>query len=256
MNKKPLLALLFIGALSSAAAAQDSAEVLWADLAGTRALSSVQETSGQAGGQVSEEWYSPKLRGSLSVYARASFPSSTEVTVDGLWYSDFFEWGAGVSIEGDLLTFVTPHWGVGGYVSVNWDRFYGETLHFFNGDVLNVGDMDMETVIIGAKVLQRVSPFVYWEGRLGVGWVHYERTTWSGVDAGTPFADEELFKSIDRFVFELGGRIAAGSRHVQVDFGFGMRWMGGAARGADVSSFIDPDVLITFMLELGLTVRF
>jgi len=251
MKNKPLLALLFAGALSSAAAAQDSADPLWADLAGSHALS-LQET----GGQVSEEWYTPRLRGSVSVFARASFPSNTEVTVDGLWYSDFFEWGAGFSIEGDLLQFVTPHWAVGPYISVNWDRFYGETLHFFNGDFLNVGDMDQIAVIAGAKFLQRVSPYVYWEGHMGVGLVHYERTTWSGVDTGVPFSDEELFKPINRAIFEFAGRICAGSKNIQADFGFGMRWMGGAARGADVSNFIDPDVLITFFFELGLTIRF
>ena len=86
--------------------------------------------------------------------------------------------------------------------------------------------------------------------------VHYDRVTWSGVDSGTPFADEELFKAINRGVFEFAGRICVGGRHIMADFGFGLRYMGGAARGADVSNFIDPDIFITFMLELGLSIRF
>ncbi|MBV8879107.1 MAG: hypothetical protein JO332_03990 [Planctomycetaceae bacterium] len=251
MNKT-LLPLLFVGALSSAAAAQDSADPLWTDLAESRAFPSFQEQ----GGRVVEEWYTPRLRGSLSFFGRASFPGNTEVTSDGLWYSDFFDWAGGVSVEGDLLSFLTPHWAVGGYLSLNWDRFYGNRLNFFNGDFVDVDDMDLTTVIVGGKVLQRLSPYVYWEGRLGLGIVHYAKVEWSGVDGGTPFSNEELFKSINRGVFELGGRICVGDRHIQGDFGFGMRFMGGAARGADVTSLVDPDMLITFMLELGLSVRF
>lgn len=252
MNKTLLLPFAFVAALASVASAQDSAEPLWADLAGSRALSAGQE----AGGQVVEEWYTPKLRGSIAAYGRVSFPSSTEVTIDGLWYTDFFDIGWGASIEGDLLSFVTPHWGVGGYLSVNWDEFSGETLHFFNGDFVNVDNMTMSSVIIGGKVMQRVSPYTYWEGHLGVGWVHYNSVDWSGVDQGIPFNDEELFKPINRAVFEFAGRFCFGDRHVQGALGFGMRYMGGAARGADVSNFIDPDVLITFIIELGVLVRF
>lgn len=252
MKNKYLLPLLFAGGLSTAAAAQDDAQTLWADLGATRPLVALQEQ----GGQVVEEWYTPKLRASLSVLGRVSFPSSTEVTIDGLWYSDFFDVGWGISVEADLLSFVTPHWAVGGYLSVGWDTFEGNTLHFFNGDFVNVDNMDQTMVIVGGKILQRVSPFVLWEGRLGVGLVHYASTDWSGVDQGVAFSNEQLFKPINRAVFELAGRLYAGNRNLQGDFGFGFRYMGGAARGKDVSNFVDPDVLFTFMLELGLTVRF
>jgi len=246
------VALLLSAACAPALAAAQDTKELWTDLAETRPLALRQET----GGQVVEEWYGPRVRASLSVFARASFPSNTEVTIDGLWYSDFFDWAGGFSAEADLLSFITPQIGVGGYLSVGWDRFYGNRLNFFNGDSLSVGDWDMETVIIGGKVVQHVSPFVVWEGRLGVGWVHYNHCLWSGVDTGVPFSDEELFRAINRAVFELGGRIGVGSRNFQVDFGFGFRYMGAAARGRDVTTFIDPDLLYTFMLELGLTVRF
>src|SRR4029077_7327490 len=72
MNKQLLLPLLFVGALSTAAAAEDGDQLLWTDLAG-RPLAALQET----GGQVTEEWYSPKVRASLSVFGRVSFPGST-----------------------------------------------------------------------------------------------------------------------------------------------------------------------------------
>jgi len=255
MNIRPLLPLLLVGSLSTAVAAQDDAQSLWADLGATRPFVSLQEQ----GGQVTEEWYSPKLRASLSVFGRVSFPGNTDVTIDGLWYSDFFDVGWGVTVEGDLLTFITPHWGIGGYLSVGWDTFTGNTLHFANGDFVNVDNMDLTTAIVGVKFVQRASPFVLWEGHMGLGIVHYDKVDWSGVDSSTTpstFSNEELFKPITRGVFEIGARIGAGNRAVQADFGFGFRYMGGAARGKDVSNFVDPDLLFTFMLELGLTVRF
>ncbi|HVR87503.1 MAG TPA: hypothetical protein VMU54_24470 [Planctomycetota bacterium] len=255
MNLPLLPALLLVGSFASLAAAQESADPVWTELGGTRAFPSVQEQ----GGQVVEEWYSPTLRASLSVFGRVSFPSDTPVTSDGLWYSDFFSEGYGFSVEGDLLSFATPHWGAGGYLSIGWDRFKGQTLNFSNGDFVKPDDMDLTTVIVGGKIVQRVSPFVIWEGRMGLGLVHYSRVDWSGFDSNGippgPFSNEELFRPINRGVFEIGGRVGVGSRQVQADFGFGFRYMGGAARGKDVSNVVDPDVLYTFMLELGLTIR-
>lgn len=238
--------------MASVAVAQD-APALWTDLAETRPL---MLPSQETGGQIVEEWYSSKAKLSISAFTRFSFPSSTEVTVDGLWYSDFFDWGFGGSGEIDLIFFATPQWGVGPYLSVGADRFYGNRLSFFNGDFADVGDMDMVTAILGVKFVQKLSPFASWDGHLGVGIVHYDRVTWSGMDAGVPFGDEELFKPINRGLFEFAGRISVGGRHIMGDFGFGLRYMGGAARGADVSNFIDPDILVTFMLELGLSIRF
>ena len=252
MMKTLLPSLALVAGLSTAAAAQDDVRTLWTDLAETRTLTSVQEQ----GGQVVEEWYTPKLRASLSVVGRVSFPGSTNVTADGLWYSDFFDVGWGFSVEADLLSFVTPHWGVGGYISVGWDEFTGQTLHFFNGDFVNVDNMDQTMIIAGGKFVQRLSPFVTWEGYLGAGLVHYAKVDWSGVDQGVPFSNEELFKPINRGIVELGGRLGVGSRSFQVEFGFGFRWMGGAARGADVSNLVDPDYFYTFLLDIGLTARF
>lgn len=263
MMKKLLLPLAFAGLLPAAAQAQDDpravaaapaddARVLWADMAGSHAVNALQEQ----GGQVVEEWYTPKLRGSLSVYGRISFPGSSNVTADGLWYSDFFDVGYGVSVEADLVSFTTPHWGFGGYLSVGWDEFTGQTLHFFNGDFANVGNMDQISVVLGGKMVQRLSPWVTWEGYMGAGLVHYDHTTWSGVDTGMPFTNEELFKPINRGLFEIGGRLGVGNRTFQVDLGFGFRWMGGAARGKDVSNVVDPEVFYTFLIDLGLTANF
>lgn len=256
MKIKALFA--FTALLSAPAFASQDAQSLWTDLAQTRPFPALQDERGPRGrgGQVTEEWYTPRVRGSLAFYGRASFPGDSDVTIDNLFYSDFFDPGLGVSVEGDILTFVTPHWGVGGYLSVGWDTFDGATIRFSSGDQATPEDMKLTSVFAGGKVMQRISPFVTWEGRMGLGIVHYSSVKWSGIDTGVPFSNEELFRTINRGAFELGARIGVGSRHIEADFGFGVRIMGGAARGKDVTTAIDPELLTTFMLELGVVVRF
>jgi hypothetical protein len=253
MKNKLILALVAFAAAPSLAFAQD-ARTLWADP--SPAVQQDERAPRGRGGQVTEEWYSPNTRATLSFFGRASFLSDTDVTIDGLWYTDFFDPGFGLTVEADLLTFIAPHWGVGPYVSYNWDRFDGNRINFASGDFVEADQMTLNSVFVGGKVLQHLSPWVSWEGRMGLGLVTYSHTEWSGVDSGVPFSNEELFQRITRGAFEIGGRICVGSPHVQGDFGFGIRIMGGASRGRNVTDAIDPDYLTTFMLELGLSLRF
>jgi hypothetical protein len=260
--KKLMLVLLALGALPAAAFAQDGPR-MWSDLAESRSFDPQQGDPRGRGGQVVEEWYTPRLRASLAVYGRVSFPSNTNVTVDGLWYSDFFNPGWGASIEGDLLSYISPAWGVGGYLSGGWDRFDGQQINFANGDFVKADHMDLTTVIIGGKVVQRMSPFFGWDGHLGIGVVHYSAVHWSGFDSNPlppklpgPFSHEELFSPTTTVVGEIAGRLIFGSPRVEADLGFGVRIMGGARRGRDVTNAIDPDILTTFMIELGVTFRF
>jgi hypothetical protein len=249
MKNKLILASLALISASSIAAAQD-ARTLWSDAPALYQNEPPPRNGGRGkGGQVVEEWYQPSLRGSISFFGRVSFLSDTEVTIDHLWYTDFFDTGYGFSVEADLLSFVAPFWGVGPYVSYNWDRFDGNRVSFSSGDEFEADEMTLSSVFLGAKVLQRISPWVTWEGRMGLGLVTYSKVEWSGIDAGTPFSNEELFQRITRGAFEIGGRIGVGSPHVQADFGFGVRIMGGASRGKDVTDAIDPDILTTFTLD-------
>lgn len=249
MRTKLALALALLGAFPAAAAAQEHFS-LWED------PQEVRPGRQEQGGEAGEIWISPRTRLSIGVFGRVDFPGSTQVTIDNLWYSDFFDIGYGFNVEAELMSYVTPQWGVGGYLSAGLDSYGGQTLHFFNGDSLSVGDWDQTNVIIGAKFQQRVSPWVMWEGRLGVGWVHYNAVHWSGVDAGVPFSGEELFKALNRALVDFGFRLGVGTKHFEVDFGFGFRYQGAAGRGADVTSAIDPDLFYVFTMDLGVMIRF
>jgi hypothetical protein len=255
MKNTLILATLALISASSLASAQD-ARSLWSDPPELFQNEPGPRGGRGKGGQVVEEWYAPNVRGSISLFGRVSFLSNTDVTVDHLWYTDFFDPGFGFTVEADMLAFPAPHWGVGGYISYNWDRFDGNRIFFGNGDEVEADQMTLNSVFAGAKFLQRLSPFVSWEGRIGLGLVTYSHVEWSGIQGGVPFPPEELFQRITRGAFEIGGRIGAGSPNVQAEFGFGVRIMGGASRGRDVTNAVDPDYLTTFMLELGLALRF
>ncbi|HLF92614.1 MAG TPA: hypothetical protein VJB14_04080 [Planctomycetota bacterium] len=194
--------------------------------------------------------------GSVALYGRASFPGDSDVTQDGVTYADLFDPGLGFSVEGDVLVDMTHDWSVGGYVSVGWDTFVGVREVDDFGDTLEPDTMELFSAIAGAKAVGTFDPHFFWEGRVGLGVVHYDAVEADFILSGTTFADQEFFRTSDRAVFELGGRIGMGTPHVAIALGMGFRIMGGPSRGKDVTNFIDPDPLVTFMLELGVMVRF
>ncbi len=193
---------------------------------------------------------------SVALYGRASFPSDGDVTRDHVTWSDLFDPGLGVSLEGDVLINVVHEWSVGPYVSVGWDTFNGVRNVDDVGDTLDPGPMRMVTVIAGAKWQGWFDPMFFWEGRIGLGMVHYDAVKADFILGGVLFDNQEFFKASNRGVFELGGRVGFGTPPLAVDLGMGFRIMGGPGRGKDVTNFIDPDPLVTFMLELGVLVQF
>lgn len=196
------------------------------------------------------------MMGSLGVYGRVSFPSFTEVTADGVTYADLFDVGWGVSVEADLQTIVDRQWAIGGYVSFGWDSFDGQTDVDSFGDAVHPDSMDMITVLAGVKSTGWFDDVFFWDGRMGLGWVHYNKVLADFSIGGTFFADQEFFRASDNVVFEMGGRFGIGTPSLAVSFGMAFRIIGPPSRGANVTSFVDPDVLTTFIMDLGLMIRF
>ena len=159
-------------------------------------------------------------------------------------------------MEADLLAEIWPHCAVGGYLSVGWDWFQGQSnVDMLSGQIASFNKMDMTTVIVGAKVLERVGPFITWEGRIGGGYVRYSQLTYTDVSAPPPLPGLQYFRPISRGVFEIGGRVAFGDRHVCFDLGLGLRAMGAMSPGTDYSGFTPPEFFFTYMFEVGLTLR-
>ena len=202
--------------------------------------------------------FAPNLRFGLSFFARVDVPGDTSVdSFDNVAYSDIFDVGYGLNVEADLMSWISPHWAMGGYISLGWDRFTGSSnVDMGTGEFFSFDDQDMVTLIVGGKVLQKFAPFWFWEGRMGVGLVHYGQLTFS--DVTLPIADNGLqfFKPVTHGLFDLGGRIGVGNKQVTFDIGIDFRFMGAEARGRDVSNAVDPDLFFVFTFDLGLSLRF
>ena len=193
---------------------------------------------------------------SIALVGRVSFPDDSDVTSDGVTWADLFDPGFGFSLEGDFLVRVVHDGSVGGYVSVGWDSFSGVRNTDSFGDSAEPDVMNMMTILAGAKSMGWFDPLFFWEGRIGLGMVHYDTVKAGFVLGGTPFDNQEFFRASNRLAFELGGRIGFGTEHVTADLGMGFRVLGAPARGRDVTNLIDPDPLTTFMIELGLRIGF
>ncbi|HLY75503.1 MAG TPA: hypothetical protein VKU80_15380, partial [Planctomycetota bacterium] len=130
-----------------------------------------------------QEEFAPNLRFGMTISARVDVPGDTSVdSIDNIAYSDIFDVGYGVAVEANLLSWLTPHWAVGGYVAVGWDRFTGASnVDMGTGEFFSFNDQDVLTVIVGGKILQKIAPFWFWEGRMGIGLVHYGDLTFSDV---------------------------------------------------------------------------
>jgi hypothetical protein len=211
-----------------------------------------------AGLSLVQEEIAPRLHFGLAMYARLDVPGDTSVdSIDNVRYSDLFDIGYGINAEASLLSWVSPHWALGGYLSIGWDQWHGASnVDMGTGEFFNFDNQDTVTVILGGKVLHHFAPFWFWEGRLGAGFVHYGELTFTDVTFPPAVPGLQFFKPINRGVFDLGGRIGVGDRQVTLDMGLDFRFQGGEARGKDVTDLIDPDWLFVFSIDLGVSFRF
>lgn len=252
---KNMIALLCLAVFpAAAAAAQEQPQTIWTDLAASRSSSLLQ---GQGGQVAEEEFLIPNMRASLSVFGRVSFPGETLATNSGVSYWDILNPGLGFSVEGDILAELAPHWLMGGYVTVGWDWFKGQDdVDMGTGEFFTFDRMKMTTVIVGLKVVERVGPYIMWEGHMGGGYVRYGSLMYTDVTAA-PVPGLQFFQPVTRGVFEIGGRVGFGDRRFTFDLGLGIRIMGAMSPGANANPIVvDPDFFYTYVFEAGLTLRF
>jgi len=206
-----------------------------------------------------QEEIAPRLRLALSLYGRVDFPGGTDVSADGsVGHSDIFDIGYGLNVELSLMSQLSPHWAMVGYLSVGWDRFSGASdVDMGTGEFFSFDNQDITTFILGGKVLHRFGPAFFWEGRMGIGLVHYGSLGFTDVTG--PIADSGLqfFRPVTHGLFDLGGRVGFGSPHVTFDVGIDFRFMGSQAPGRDVNhDVVDPDFFFVFAIDLGVKFRF
>jgi hypothetical protein len=194
---------------------------------------------------------------SLAVLGRLSLPGSDHIDRSGfLTYDDLFETGYGLSVEANLLFRLDPYWRLGGYLSLGWDQFGGSRSVDDFGDTVEPDRMTIYTVLVGIKSRAYFGPGFFGDAYLGLGIARYNAVDATFVLSGIPYPDQELFHASTRFALDLGGRIGWGTEHVAATLGLGLRFMDGPGRGKDVTSEIDPESMVNFILDLGIQFTF
>ena len=241
--------------LASSGTAGTSVDVPWAGAPGLPSAS-----LGPRGLELEllQEEIAPRLRVGLALYARVNIPGDSAVTLDNVAYSDIFDIGYGLNAELNLLSEITPHFSVGGYLSIGWDRFNGASNVDMNtGEFLSFDNQDLVTAIAGGKVLHRFGPSLYWEGRMGVGIVHYGSLGFTDVTTPIPVSGLQFFRPVNHGVFDIGGRVGFGNPRFTFDLGLDFRFMGSEAPGRDVNHVeVSPDFFFVFAIDLGVSMRF
>jgi hypothetical protein len=251
-----LSAVLVVPALSGAAFAQES-RPLPVELADPAPAAASRFP--EVGFSVLQEEIAPELHFGLSLSLRIDVPGGGSVdSDDNVAYSDIFDVGLGLALEANLMSRLSPKWYLGGYVSIGWDQFIGASdVDMGTGEFFSFDNQNVITAILGAKVLHHFAPAWFWEGRMGIGLVHYDQLTFSDTtNVFAPIDGLQFFKPATHGLFDLAGRVGVGGSHVTFDVGIDFRFMGGEARGRDVTNVVDPQMFFVFTFDLGLSVRF
>lgn len=194
---------------------------------------------------------------SLAAFGRVSFPGSGDVSPDaGVSYQDLFSPGVGGSFEGDLLLGVGGGLHLGGYASVGYDVFGGRSITDDFGNKLDADDMRIITAFIGGKIKSYHGPWFFWEGRLGLGLIHYNAVNATITDFGFPPENDRLFRATTRGAFEVGALAGWGTQRFAVELGLEYRLFGAPQRGENISSLVDPDPFDTFDVSVGFRLIF
>ncbi|HXX94086.1 MAG TPA: hypothetical protein VEN81_10655, partial [Planctomycetota bacterium] len=104
------------------------------------------------------------LRFSLALLGRASIPGDGRVSQASLAYSDLFNVGGGVGLEGALMMPVGGGVELGGYLSGTYDSFGGKSATDDFGNTIDPDPLRVSTVILGGKVIGHYGMGWFWEG--------------------------------------------------------------------------------------------
>lgn len=237
-----------------ALAAAQEASTVWSDLGSTRSLRLFQEQPDQP---------SPdRFHAALNVLFTGSFHTDTLVTASGSKYSEILDIGTGLRFQADFLArlhdkTIANEVNSGFYAALEWNWFHGNpNVNMHNGQTFSFNTMNTVSVILGPKLSALMEDVVELEARLGGGFVHFSQLSYTDV-TGVPIPGRQYFKPLTRGVFEIGGRVSPlHTPNFLLDFGAALRAAGGMAPGLHFNSpGYDPRFFVTYILEIGLTIR-
>lgn len=242
-----------------------------------------EERERREGGRESREDRGPKYGLGVQLQGRWSLPfgsanrdvstfsgvggGATVVYDSNLAWSDLFGsgWGTSLTVEVTMVRAGRAEGGygrsknnfsVGGYLSFMQDNLSGETASDGSGNTISAEDMSMDSYLVGGTIYQNMGNNVYYEGRMGIGAVHYSEVNGT-FSTGFPFPstfEGNLFKETWNIAFELRGGIGYRVGPLGLSVGMGLRLLGPPSAGGGVD--LDSGLLWTWDIDLGIELGF
>lgn len=194
-------------------------------------------------------------------WASTGFGAFLHVDVDIAW-TDLFHPGFGLDVELDLfigrerpdpegLRDVMRY---GFYVSVSHDEYQGDDATEDDNRIDEVDDLELTSLIAGAKLESSMGPGAFLCGRFGLGVVRYSEVKATFSSPGTPTFRGELLDRTHTVVVELrmGGGLELGP--VNFTAGMGFRLQLPPSEGSDID--LDTGLFMAFDLEVGAEIGF
>jgi len=220
------------------------------------------------GVQLQGRWSLPFGSANRDIATFSNPGGGATVTYDSsLSWSDLFGsgWGTSLTVEVTMVRAGRGDGGygrsknnftVGGYLSFLQDHFTGETVSDGAGNTISAEDLTMETYLVGGTMYQNMGNNVYYEGRLGIGAVHYSQVN-GMFSTGFPFNNTfegNLFKETWNFAMEVRGGFGYKLGPLGLSVGMGFRLMAPPSAGSGVA--LDSGVLMTWDIDLGVELGF
>ena len=179
-----------------------------------------------------------------------------------LSWSDLFHSGWGFDLELDIMfgdasgrgRMRTPGFDYGAFLAVMVDEFTGGSVSDSGGNFIHPDNLNMNTFLVGGKVIQSFDQGFFADGRFGLGAVHYSAVNATFGGPLLPDFHDELLKDTWTFALDLRGHGGIRLGPVGLTIGMGFRFLVPPSEGARVS--LDSGPLWVFDIDLGAEIGF
>jgi hypothetical protein len=177
-------------------------------------------------------------------------------------WGDLFHPGWGFDVEFDIMFGDASgkgrarqagfDYGVFGAVLV--DEFSGNSISDGAGHFIHPQNLNMNTVLVGGKVIQSFDQGFFADGRFGLGAVHYSTVEATFGGPGIPDFHDELLRDTWTFAMDLRGHGGIRLGPVGLTIGMGFRFMVPPSEGGRIS--LDSGPLWIFDIDIGAEIGF
>ncbi|HZE97443.1 MAG TPA: hypothetical protein VE981_10490 [Planctomycetota bacterium] len=148
----------------------------------------------------------------------------------------------------------TPGFDYGGFIAILVDQYDGAKAIDSLWNFIRTDNLNMNTVLFGAKIIQSFDQGFFADGRFGIGAVHYSTVEVTFGGPGIAEFRDEIFRDTWTFAVDLRGHGGIRLVPLGLTIGLGFRFLVPPSEGARVHLNSGP--LWIFDIDLGAELRF